>query len=303
MSRTLVTGGAGFIGSHLVDALLAHGHDVTVLDDLSSGRRERVDPAAELLICSVNDAPALDAALDGVEVVYHLAAQIDVRASVEAPAADAGVNVVGTATVLESARKAGVRRVVLASTGGAIYGDADIVPTPEAAEPRPLSPYAVSKASAEGYVALYARLHGLSGMSLRLANVYGPRQDGNGEAGVIARWCTAADAGQGVTVFGDGRQTRDFVYVGDVAEAFRLAGESRTTGSCNIGTGRETSLLELVAALGVTPTFAAARPGEVRRSCLDSHRAEVLLGWRAQTSLSRGLELTLGQVHTGETTL
>jgi UDP-glucose 4-epimerase len=296
MSRILVTGGAGFIGSHLVDALLDHGHEVTVLDDLSTGRRERVQPAADLHVGSVTDDVAVAAAVAGAQVVHHLAAQIDVRASVTDPAADAFVNIVGTATVLEAARRAGVRRVVLASTGGAIYGEAWTVPTPEIADVRPLSPYAVSKAAAEAYLRLNAEQHGLSTLALRLANVYGPRQDASGEGGVIARWCAAARSGEGVTVFGDGRQTRDFVYVGDVADAFRIAGESEVTGACNIGTGRQTSLLELVAALGLRPAFAPRRLGEVRHSCLDPQRAELLLGWRAQTALSRGLDLTLADV-------
>jgi UDP-glucose 4-epimerase len=293
MSRILVTGGAGFIGSHLVDLLLDHGHQVTVLDDLSSGRRERVNQAADLQVGSVTDDLAVAAAIAGAQIVYHLAAQIDVRASVSDPARDCHVNVVGTATVLEAARRARVRRVVLASTGGAIYGEASAVPTPEAADARPLSPYAVSKAAAEAYLRLYAEQHGLSALALRLANVYGPRQDGHGEAGVIARWCAAARDGDRVTVFGDGRQTRDFVYVGDVADAFRIAGEGEATGACNIGTGRETSLLELAATLGLSPEFAPARPGEVRRSCLDPRRADRLLGWRARTALSHGLELTM----------
>jgi UDP-glucose 4-epimerase len=273
---------------------------VTVLDDLSSGRRERVDPAADLHVGSVTDDIAVAAAVAGAQVVYHLAAQIDVRASVTNPAGDALANIVGTATVLEAARRAGVRRVVLASTGGAIYGEAGVVPTPEASDVRPLSPYAVSKAAAEAYLRLYADQHGLSTLALRLANVYGPRQDAFGEAGVIALWCAAARTGEHVTVFGDGRQTRDFVYVGDVADAFRIAGSSELTGACNIGTGRETSLLELVAALGLTPGFAPERSGEVRRSCLDPQRAELLLGWRAQTPLSRGLELTLGEAEAQE---
>jgi UDP-glucose 4-epimerase len=241
----------------------------------------------------------------GVQTVHHLAAQIDVRHSVDDPAVDATTNVLGTITVLEQARRAGVRRVLLASTGGALYGDAETVPTGERAPLQPLSPYAASKAAAESYLELYRSLHGLSTLALRLANVYGPRQDGNAEAGVIARWCVAARDGGAVTVFGDGRQTRDFVYAGDVAEAFRLAGESDATGVCNIGTGSETSLLELVAALHLEPEFAPARAGEVRRSCLDPRRAAELIGWRARTSLSQGLEQTLGAVDVsrGETTL
>ena len=231
--------------------------------------------------------------MTGIDVVHHLAAQIDVRHSVADPARDATVNIVGTATVLEAARRAGVRRVVLASTGGAIYGDAELIPTPERAGLRPLSPYAISKATAEAFLALYRELYGLSTISLRLANVYGPRQPAHGEAAVIARWCAAAAADRSVTVFGDGRQTRDFVYVGDVAEAFRAAGESAATGVCNIGTGHETSLLELVARLHLRPTFAAARAGEVRRSCLDVRMAAGLLGWTAVTPLPDGLALTI----------
>jgi UDP-glucose 4-epimerase len=299
-SRVLVTGGAGFVGSHLVDALLATGHDVAVLDDLSTGRAERLPAAAELIVGSVTDPEAVATAVRGAQVVHHLAAQIDVRHSVDDPAVDATTNVLGTVTVLEAARRAGVGRVLMASTGGALYGDADAVPTSELAPLRPLSPYAASKAAAEGYLELYRNLHGLSTMALRLANVYGPRQDGNAEAGVIARWCVAARDGGAVTVFGDGRQTRDFVYAGDVAEAFRLAGASDATGVCNIGTGSETSLLELIAALRLEPEFAPARAGEVRRSCLDPRRAEELLGWRARTSLSQGLEHTLGAVDVPE---
>jgi UDP-glucose 4-epimerase len=297
--RTLVTGGAGFIGSHVVDALLARGDRVAVLDDLSTGRRENLDGAlaagATLHEGSVADAADVAAALEAArpEVIYHLAAQIDVRRAVEDPAFDATVNVVGTATLLEGARRSGVRRVVLASTGGAIYGDADVVPTPEEAEPRPLSPYAASKAAAELYMGLYHRLYGLSTFSLRLANVYGPRQDPMGEAGVVAIYCGRALNGGVATVFGDGRQTRDFVYVGDVADAFVAAGASDAQGCCNVSTGLETTVLELAEALGLRPELAPERPGEVRRSCLDASAAAALLGWRARTPLKVGLDRTL----------
>ena len=189
--------------------------------------------------------------------------------------------------------RSGARRLVLASTGGAIYGDTDVIPTPETTSPRPLSPYAASKASAEVYVDLYRRLHGLSTFSLRMANVYGPRQDPRGEAGVVALYCGAAVDGRAATVFGDGRQSRDFIYVGDVVEAFLAAGDSDVAGCCNVATGRETTVLEVAEALGLQTEFAPERPGEVRRSCLDPTAAAELLGWRARTGLSDGLERTL----------
>src|SRR4051812_8816922 len=215
--RALVTGGAGFIGSHLVDALVEHGDAVSVVDDLSTGRRENLNPAAKFHEASITEAAAMPALLadERPEAVFHLAGQVDVRRAVADPAFDAAVNVGGTAVVLEAARAAGARRLVLASTGGAIYGDTDRLPTPEDAAPAPLSPYGASKAAAESYLALYRRLHGLSTCALRLANVYGPRQDPLGEGGVVAIYCHSAGAGEPVRVFGDGRQTRDFVYVGD----------------------------------------------------------------------------------------
>jgi UDP-glucose 4-epimerase len=293
----LVTGGAGFIGSHLVDALLAHGHDVTVLDDLSTGRWENLTGAlnrgARLYTASVVDAPAVERVLAAARpaVIFHLAAQIDVRHAVADPARDARVNLLGTVTLLEAARRHGVGRFVLASTGGAIYGDAATVPTPETAPARPGSPYAASKAAAESYLDLYRDLHGLSTLSLRLSNAYGPRQAG-GESGVIAIFCAAAADGRPVTIFGDGGQTRDFLYVADAVEAFVAAGSSRVTGCCNVATGTETSVLELARALGLRTRFAPARTGEVRRSCLDPRAALTQLGWRARTPLSEGLTNT-----------
>ncbi len=227
------------------------------------------------------------------DTVFHLAAQIDVRHAVADPARDATVNLIGTVTMLEAARRHGVRRFVLASTGGAIYGDATELPTSERATPRPGSPYAASKAAAESYLELYRELHGLSTMSLRLANVYGPRQAG-GEAGVIAIFCAAATAGDdGVTIYGDGAQTRDFVYVGDVVEAFLTAGERDDAGCCNIATGRETSIVDLAQALGLRVRFEPGRAGEVLRSCLDPSAARRRIGWQATTALATGLEHTL----------
>jgi UDP-glucose 4-epimerase len=296
MRRVLVTGGAGFIGSNLVDALLEAGHEVAVLDDLSTGGVHNLAGAfgrgAKLIRGSVADAGAVAKAMRPVPAtVFHLAAQIDVRRAVADPGHDALVNVLGTIALLEGARAAGVRRVVLASTGGAIYGDAETIPTPETAEPRPLSPYAASKAAAERYCELYSRLYGIESFTLRLANVYGPRQDPRGEAGVIALFC-ANDTGV-ATVYGDGLQTRDFVYVGDVVEAFIRAGDSTAGGMCNIATGRETRVLELAAELDLEPRLEPERPGEVRRSCLDPSLAATLLGWTARTSLREGLALTV----------
>jgi UDP-glucose 4-epimerase len=296
--RTLVTGGAGFIGSHVVDALLDDGHDVAVVDDVSTGRRENLASAlrrgAMLLESDVLDAPAMQALLESQrpEAVVHMAAQIGVRRSVADPAHDVLINVAGTASVLEAARAAGTRRFVFASTGGGLYGDATTLPTPEDAAIAPMSPYGTSKAAAETYLELYERLHGLSTLSLRMANVYGPRQNPLGEGGVVARFCAALREGRSVTVFGDGRQTRDLVYVGDVAAAFAAAVSSDARGALNLGTGAETTVLQLAELLGVETQFAPARLGEVRRSCLECARAAEALGWRATTSLPEGLART-----------
>src|SRR5215207_193602 len=296
--RALVTGGAGFIGSHLVDALLARGDDVSVVDDLSSGRREQVPGDVPLHVVDIAEI-AVAMAAERPDVVFHLAAQVDVRKSVADPAHDARVNVASTASVLEAAHAVGVRRVLLASTGGALYGESVALPTPEDSPIAPYSPYGASKAAAETYLALYTRLHGLSTMALRFGNVYGPRQDPHGDAGVIAIFAGAAAEGRPVTVFGDGSQTRDYVYVGDVAEGFLAAAGTDHSGAINIGTGVETSLLELVDALDAQPQFARARAGEVSRSCLDVSRAAELLGWEAAVRLEQGLDRTLEAVKAG----
>jgi UDP-glucose 4-epimerase len=290
--RALVTGGAGFIGSHLVDALLARGDTVAVVDDLSSGRRERVPGGVPLHVADIADiGPVAEA--ERPDVVFHLAAQVDVRKSVADPAFDARVNVAGTAAVLEAARVSGARRVLLASTGGALYGEDVPLPTPEDSPLAPFSPYGASKAAAETYLALYTRLFGLSTMALRFGNVYGPRQDPHGEAGVIAIFAGAAVEGRTVTIYGDGTQTRDYVYVGDVVAGFLAAAGSDATGAVNIGTGVETAVLDLVTAIGVPAEHKPARTGEVARSCLDVERADDVLDWRAQVPLGEGLERTL----------
>jgi UDP-glucose 4-epimerase len=302
----VVTGGAGFIGSNLVDALIARGDRVIVIDDLSTGRRENLaaalDGGARLEVADVRDTPRVAAIFAAArpELVFHLAAQIDVRRSVADPAADATVNVLGMISVLEAARAAGVRRVVNTSTGGGLYGEADLLPTPEDYPIRALAPYGQSKYAAEGYCALYTRLHGLSTVSLRYGNVYGPRQDPFGEGGVVAIFCGHVVTGATPTVFGDGLQTRDWVEVSDVVAANLLAADSELTGPVNIGHGRETSVLELLEALQEVapgqlsdPVFAAERPGEVRRSCLDVSRARRELGWEATVELPDGLERVL----------
>jgi UDP-glucose 4-epimerase len=309
--RTLVTGGAGFIGSNLVDALLARGDDVTVLDNLSTGRRVNLDGAlangARLAEVDVRDDAGVGALFADArpELVFHLAAQIDVRKSVEDPYFDAAVNVGGTANVLEAARAAGVGRVIFISTGGALYGEgADKqLPLPESTPIAPLSGYGQSKFAAEGYLGLFERLYGLSGMALRLGNVYGPRQDPLGEAGVVAIFCGLLKNGGRPIVYGDGSQTRDYIYVGDVVSAALAAGATRLGGAVNIGTGREASVLDLVEILAgiegrddFTPEFAPERAGEVQRISLDAALAGRELDWAPQTTLEQGLAQTLAAV-------
>jgi len=281
--RVLVTGGAGFIGSHVVDALLARGDDVAVLDDLASGRAGRLDPQVALHKLSITDAPALTEVVAGFapELICHLAAQIDVRASVDAPAADAQVNILGTVNLLEAARLAGAR-VLFASSGGALYGRDAPIPSLE-----------------------YNRLHGTRHSMLRLANVYGPRQDPAGEAGVITIFCARALAGREPTIYGDGRQTRDYVYVGDAVRAFLAAGDSGRPGTWNIGTGVEVSVLDLVdiiavvAGRGIRPVFAVPRPGELQRSAVAPDRAAGELGWRAGTALDEGVRRVYQWIEAG----
>jgi UDP-glucose 4-epimerase len=305
----LVTGGAGFIGSHVVDALLARGDRVAVVDNLSSGRRSNLEGAeargAVLHEADVRDAGALASIFASArpDVVFHLAAQIDVRRSVEDPAQDADANVLGTIRVLEAARAAGARRVVNTSTGGGLYGDASVIPTPEDHPIRPLAPYGQGKHAAEGYCELYTRLHGLPTVSLRYGNVYGPRQDVHGEAGVVAIFCGRVVSGVRPMVFGDGTQSRDWVEVGDVARANLVAADAgdQVTGPVNIGTGREISVIDVLGTLvrvsgsgsGLDPEFAPSRPGEVQRSCLDVTRAREVLGWEAQVGLEDGLRRIL----------
>ncbi|MGO9079938.1 MAG: NAD-dependent epimerase/dehydratase family protein [Streptosporangiaceae bacterium] len=294
--RVLVTGGAGFIGSHLTDALLARGDEVSVVDDLSAGKRKRLDDRAVLHEASIIDAAGLAdiVAWERPELICHLAAQIDVRASVTRPAFDAHVNVVGTLNVLEAARAAGVR-VLMCSSGGALYGRDAPIPSMEDVLPLPESPYGVGKYCAEQYVDLYNRLHGTRHSVLRLANVYGPRQDPAGEAGVVPIFCSRALAGAPPTVYGDGKQTRDYVYVSDAVAAFLASADRNRPGTWNIGTGTEVSVLELAALIGtaagraVEPEFASPRPGELQRSALASERAARDLGWRPVTALAAGV--------------
>jgi UDP-glucose 4-epimerase len=297
--RTLVTGGAGFIGSHLVDALVAAGHTVTVVDDLSRGRREQVNPAAELIeldITSAGLAPAVAAAAP--EVVFHEAAQIDVRDSVRDPLHDAEVNVLGTVSLLRACADAKVARVILASSGGALYGDTDVIPTPEEHPCRPASPYGTSKLCAEMYAATFQRTLGLDAVSLRYANVYGPRQDPHGEAGVVAIFATRLLAAQPAVINGDGLQTRDYVFVADVVRA-NLCAIDAPAGAYNVGTGRELNVNDLFDRLCVACATAAtaehgdAKPGEQQRSCLSTERAASVLGWSPAVALDEGLARTV----------
>src|SRR5215472_12313679 len=304
--RVIVTGGAGFIGSHVADAFLARDDDLTVIDDLTSGRNGRLDSRAELHKASVTDAGSISEIVGSVKphLICHLAAQIDVRASVSQPAADAQANVVGTINVLEAARAVGAR-VLLCSTGGALYGRDAPIPSLEDVLPLPESPYGIGKYCAEQYVGLYNRLHGTAHSVLRLANVYGPRQDPTGEAGVVPIFCSQVLAGTRPTIFGDGTQTRDFVYVGDAVAAFIAAADQRRPGIWNIGTGVEVSILELAKVIAdvtgkpLEPKLAAPRPGELQRSALAVERAWRDLGWRAKTTLADGVRAVYQWIEAG----
>ena len=298
--KVLITGGAGFIGSHVADRLLADGHEVVVLDDLSTGHVEHLNPAARFYQMDIQS-PWLDELfkIERPEAILHQAAQASVRRSVEDPVFDASVNVLGTATLLQASVRHGVRRFLYASTGGAIYGDTDVVPTPEDVPTLPVSPYGASKLAAEVYLRTFHALHGLSYAALRYANVYGPRQDPHGEAGVVAIFARRLLGGETARINGDGKQTRDFVYVGDVADANARALRSDAVGSFNVGTGVETdintifTILKRLTGSEQPEQHGPGLAGEQRRSVVDARKLEAALGWKPATPLDEGLEATV----------
>jgi UDP-glucose 4-epimerase len=299
--KVLVTGGAGFIGSHVTDVFLDAGHEVWALDDLSSGRRENLRPEVRLVVLDIRSPDAARMVeSERFEVMCHLAAQMDVRRSVADPRFDAEVNIAGFLNLLEAARKSGVRKVVFSSTGGAIYGEQDVHPAPESHPTRPVSPYGVSKASGELYLGYYRAQYGLASVALRYANVYGPRQNPHGEAGVVAIFSERLIRGETCAINGTGEQTRDFVYGPDVARANLLAATRDVQGPINIGTGIETEVNRLYALLaraaGVDrpAQHAPAKPGEQMRSSVDPSLAAKVLGWRPAVALEEGLQRTIG---------
>lgn len=298
--KVLVTGGAGFIGSHVCDTFVRAGHEVIALDNLSSGKKENLDPRVRLEVADIRGPEAAQLIRsERPHVLCHLAAQMDVRRSVEDPRFDAEANILGFLNLLEAARASGVQKVVFSSTGGAIYGEQDIFPAPETHPTRPVSPYGVSKASGELYLGYYKAQYGLKYVALRYANVYGPRQNPHGEAGVVSIFSKRLLAGQECTIYGEGKQTRDFVFVEDVARANFLAAEKDYSGAINIGTGLETdinrlySLLAQAAGTSKPAVRAPGRPGEQLRSCVDNRRAREILGWQPTVEIAEGLRRTV----------
>jgi UDP-glucose 4-epimerase len=298
--RILVTGGAGFIGSHVCDELLAHGHDVLALDNLSSGKRENLDVRVPLTVADIRSPEAAELVERArPQAICHLAAQIDVRKSVADPRFDADCNIAGLLNLLEAARRSGVKKVVFSSTGGAIYGEQDVHPAPETHAQRPLSPYGCSKAAGEIYLNYYRLQYGLQYVALRYANVYGPRQNPHGEAGVVAIFSELLLAGAPCNIYGSGLQKRDFVFVADVARANRLALAADYSGPLNIGTGRETDIVTIhrllaeLAGSGAAPRHLPAKPGEQQRSSIDASLAGRVLGWQPGVPLREGLKATL----------
>jgi UDP-glucose 4-epimerase len=300
--RVLVTGGAGFIGSHIAEAYLSEGWEVVVLDDLSRGHEKNVPKGARLVRADIRSPEAKRTlATGGFDVLNHHAAQIDVRVSVDRPAFDSDINVVGLVNLLEGAGEGKVKRVVFASSGGVVYGDPEVIPTPETAPKAPVSPYGVSKLSGEYYLRALGALRGFEGIAMRYANVFGPRQDPKSEAGVVSIFVSRLLAGQSLLVFGDGRQTRDYVFVKDVARANVLA--SKVTAPAgdidatafNIATSIQRSVLDLAASVGEVMRqkpkleFSEPRPGELFRSALNVNKAKALLGWTPQHRFEDGL--------------
>lgn len=302
--KILVTGGAGFIGSHVVDAYIADGHTVVVFDDLSSGKQSQINSQAVFVEGTVIDEKALNVLFttEGpFDIVCHLAAQKSVTKSVSDPILDAQINILGSLNLFETAHRFGTKRLIFASTGGAIYGEAAPVPSPEDAEAQPISPYGIAKYAVENYLRHY-RLQGMTTQTLRFANVYGPRQDPYGEAGVVAIFCQKVIGGEPLTIYGDGEQVRDFVYVGDVVSAVRTVTAMTRSGLWNIGTGNEVSVNTIAHEINKIADqygykegavhHAEPRSGEMRRSALDITRASQELGWRATTTLNNGLTET-----------
>jgi UDP-glucose 4-epimerase len=304
----LVTGGAGFIGSHIAEAYLAAGWSVTCLDDLSRGKRDQVPAGAKFIVADVRSPEAFEAIADGgFDVINQQAAQIDVRVSVDEPARDASINLVGFTNVLGAAAAGKVKRVVFASSGGVVYGDPDVIPTPEPTSNLPISPYGVSKLAGEHYLRVLGTLHGFEGVAMRYANVYGPRQDPKSEAGVVSIFVSRILAGKPLTIFGDGEQTRDYVFVRDVARANVLAstaavsrGDRLDVPAFNIATGTETTVNGLarhvMQALGreVPVEHAPPRAGELQRSCLDITKARRELAWQPEVAFTEGLTALAG---------
>ena len=296
----LVTGGAGFIGSHLVDALVARGDGVAVIDDMSSGKSGYLNPAAEFYVVDIRDDDVGNVMKTvGPDVVFHVAAQISVSVSARAPKFDAETNILGSLNVLDAMSAAGASKMVFVSTGGAMYGEPETLPAPETAEARPAAPYGASKLAVENYLPVYKGLRGIDYSIIRPANVYGPRQDPHGEAGVVAIFTRAMLAGEAIRIFGDGTDERDYVFVEDVVDALIGASDGPGTGPYNIGSGRGTSVNDIAAKLagltgyGDEPQYLPQGPGDLRRISLDASLAKKELGWSPTASLNDGLRQTV----------
>jgi UDP-glucose 4-epimerase len=298
--RILVTGGAGFIASHVADAFIAAGHEVSIIDDLSSGRRENLNPKARFYQLDVQDPGVVDVfRRERPEVLCHHAAQMDVRRSVADPTFDARVNILGLINLMEHGRQHGLKRVLFSSTGGAIYGEQETFPAPETHKTEPVSPYGVAKLASERYLFFYFVTYGISYAALRYANVYGPRQNPHGEAGVVAIFCEKLLRGEQPVINGDGTQSRDYVYVGDLVRANLAALDSDFVGAVNLGTGIETDvniifrLLVRLCDSSAPERHGPAKPGEQRRSVIDNALARRVLGWQPRVSLEEGLQATV----------